>query len=424
MKKISIRGSVFNVLQFLYYSVCLCGLVWQVVEISNNFFQHGVVSDIKIFMPHTIKEDKNLHICFDRRELMNMTVYEQLWNKYHSSVPLSLASDSQRFLFSTYNLTLDEIFRLSLEPYEVFLHLQHGARSYKIKYIHDSKICYEFRNRLLFLFFKSDSVHKSNVSKVWLLLDDTMPKACRTNKHKKYYVTHGKEMAIRMCDNYYDMIKLPSPYPDDCFDYTSIGYVDQDNAIGMCELEYAMTKKFIISYGYCYKESEAKYLPYRMGTLYGQSCSGRYKRVDCRKKYYRMISSSAVLADHNIILVSFSIQIGSDPSFRIESKPRIDNIDYITYICGALGTWFGICALNFNPFPIFFKPNEPIGDNTNAVDHFLVTPSRVKKLEDRLAILSASFQLQLAATSRQVKELSRDVERLNTKDELVMSEIE
>ena len=99
-------------------------------------------------------------------------------------------------------------------------------------------------------------------------------------------------------------------------------------------------------------------------------------------------------ARYNLSAITFLVLgNGNDPSFRIESKPRIDNIDYITYICGALGTWFGICALNFNPFPIFFKPNEPIGDNTNAVNHFLVTPSRVKRLEERLAI----FKLQLCS---------------------------
>lgn len=420
MKKISVRTCVFNLLQFLYYSLCLCGLIWQVVEISNNFFLFGVVSDIKIFMADTIKEDKNLHICFRLPELLNMTVYEQLRKKYHGS----LTSDSQEASFY-WNLMLDEMFRLSLEPDEVFNRII-GTKTWE-SYIHGYNICYEFRGIELGLAFKPDSL---SVSEIEVLLDDALPKACRRARDMKVYeIALGAETSTLLSVNYYDMIKLPSPYLDNCFDYTSIGYVDQHNAIGICRLEYAMTKGFIPNSGYCYKKSEAKYLPYRMYTLDGDNCNSWYQRVDCRMKYFRMVSdrtvdNSSFSTNFNDTEVFFLTETGNDPSFLIESKPRIDNIDYVTYVCGALGTWFGICALNFNPFPILFKPNEPTGDNTNAVDHFLVTPSRVKKLEERLAILSASFQLQLSATSGQLKELSQDFSRLNTKYELAMSEIE
>lgn len=43
----------------------------------------------------------------------------------------------------------------------------------------------------------------------------------------------------------------------------------------------------------------------------------------------------------------------SDPFFVIESKPRIDNIEYITYVLGATGSSFGFSFLMMNPIPYF-----------------------------------------------------------------------
>ena len=37
------------------------------------------------------------------------------------------------------------------------------------------------------------------------------------------------------------------------------------------------------------------------------------------------------------------------------SKPKIDDIDYVTYILGALGSWFGFSFIGINPIPYLLE---------------------------------------------------------------------
>lgn len=38
-----------------------------------------------------------------------------------------------------------------------------------------------------------------------------------------------------------------------------------------------------------------------------------------------------------------------DPSIRVISMPKIDQIDYVTFILGSIGAWLGLSVLNLNP---------------------------------------------------------------------------
>lgn len=50
-----------------------------------------------------------------------------------------------------------------------------------------------------------------------------------------------------------------------------------------------------------------------------------------------------------------SMRHAHQPSFRIASKAKIEDIDLITYILGALGSWIGFSFLGFNPIPFLSK---------------------------------------------------------------------
>ena len=43
---------------------------------------------------------------------------------------------------------------------------------------------------------------------------------------------------------------------------------------------------------------------------------------------------------------------------KIRSQIKIDDVDFVTYIFGALGTWFGFSFLMINPLPLFFTTNK------------------------------------------------------------------
>ena len=62
--------------------------------------------------------------------------------------------------------------------------------------------------------------------------------------------------------------------------------------------------------------------------------------------------------------VTLSSDYGNSPSYVIESKPRIDHVDYVTYILGALGSWLGFSFLAFNPIPYFFNKKGEQGSSS------------------------------------------------------------
>ena len=65
--------------------------------------------------------------------------------------------------------------------------------------------------------------------------------------------------------------------------------------------------------------------------------------------------ASIKINTNNITLL---IVEGNQPSFKIVSKPKIDDIDFITYIFGALGSWFGFSFLACNPIPFILKVQD------------------------------------------------------------------
>lgn len=47
----------------------------------------------------------------------------------------------------------------------------------------------------------------------------------------------------------------------------------------------------------------------------------------------------------------FNVQDDADASYNVKSKPRTDDIDYVTYILGALGSWIGFSLIGINSIP-------------------------------------------------------------------------
>ena len=62
----------FYSLTIIFHSLCLSGLIWQVTQISVNFFEFDVLTDIKIFTPEESEwSEKVAYVCFDDNELIN-----------------------------------------------------------------------------------------------------------------------------------------------------------------------------------------------------------------------------------------------------------------------------------------------------------------------------------------------------------------
>lgn len=88
-------------------------------------------------------------------------------------------------------------------------------------------------------------------------------------------------------------------------------------------------------------------------------CVTMYARDDCNKTtiftQVETLSTPVLVKLPNLL---FSKQPDYDPSFVLESKPRIDDIDFVTYILGALGSWLGFSFLGVNPIPYLLRTED------------------------------------------------------------------
>ena len=54
------------------------------------------------------------------------------------------------------------------------------------------------------------------------------------------------------------------------------------------------------------------------------------------------------------------------PSIDIVSKPQLDKIEYLTFICGAIGTWLGISFMDLNAIHFLFRVKQDGDEKTNV----------------------------------------------------------
>ena len=93
MAKKVVSKRTFQTCNFLFYSLCLAGLIWQLVQISINFFQFDVVKDINVKMPEEIGDKGlGLNVCLDSVYVLDNDSFieylkENAESRYHVSEP-------------------------------------------------------------------------------------------------------------------------------------------------------------------------------------------------------------------------------------------------------------------------------------------------------------------------------------------------
>lgn len=76
MHKIFVSKSILSIYSFSYKALCLCGLIWQVSEISINYFKFDVLKDINVIMPEeAFASERVLNVCFGCHQMLNSDRY-------------------------------------------------------------------------------------------------------------------------------------------------------------------------------------------------------------------------------------------------------------------------------------------------------------------------------------------------------------
>ena len=77
LEKLQVRKSFYLTFQLIYVLICLIGLLIQIVEISLNYFQYQVVSNVEVIIPGR-EERKALNLCFQTWQFMDETKYQNI----------------------------------------------------------------------------------------------------------------------------------------------------------------------------------------------------------------------------------------------------------------------------------------------------------------------------------------------------------
>lgn len=418
----SVSKLTFYFWTLIFHSLCLSGLIWQVTQISINFFKYEVLKDINVIMPEeSRKKEKVAYVCFKNYEIIDkFKLRWELRDSYNmSGDEISTTFRKPQFLKLTVNgLSLKSRFKVTKMQHVV---IEGGTFRQDLgasEFIISDKYCYKIdivaskvplnidKKKIL----DNVSSYDIEVSRPGIPFD---MKKLITVVPERYKEKRNSRINIKSLS--YSIYKLQHPYTDDCYDYKILGFTDRLDAIADCIT--AQAPKFFRNPNYV---SSTKVFN---RSTYGSSsseimldngwdhdeCYDNNYRLDCTKHHYLThvaipISEPSITTENETHLY---IEDDTDASYDVISKPRIDDIDYVTYILGALGSWIGFSFVGINPIPYFIKiqGNEVAPDNLNDE-----RDDRIKKLENA-SVQSKNESIQLRHESMLMKQHIISVER-------------
>lgn len=338
----------------IYHSLCISGLIWQITQISMNYFLFDVNKDINVLMSYQYDQlmNRSYYICFYNDQIMDYDMYVDIMKRKGYERKKIYRNDIE------YQLTFGERFDMTYEPEFI-------SRKYKlIEFIRDTHYCYTNNDSMLGFIRVSDhhinyemdnSYVLNSVDEIFVFVGNLYPKLDIQTFHSLKNVRNISTVSIS--SYFYNISRLQWPYVDDCFDYLSASIVDRNEYEVKCTEN--MTKKSyknrMIS-----KRDKHKY----SNETYDYDNSERCPSIPTECKSLTIFNNLLIEknriktqanVDFDSIEIFFKPKASNDPSFEITSKPRIDNIEYITYIFGAVGSWLGFSFLGLNPVPLLIK---------------------------------------------------------------------
>lgn len=403
MLRRSVTRRTYHAANIIFHSLCLSGLIWQVTQISTNFFRFDVIRDIKVIMPEQINNSGiALNICFEnsqvvtedavmaagniyevnREELIIKMSANQRFNSTPGSGPLFPSSNEvERFLFGTkFCYQVKNVTNVVAEG-----HLLGKVKATSLS--RGEKLPSFDHNRL-----------------VTVILD-----LVRSNSRfdVKYHV--------------HSFNRLKWPYTDNCADYI----VSQIQAIVHCINLISLNKTNTL-YQYKVVRSKSRHIDRVIDTAeveeHERICTNKFPQLDCIQNVY-LTSSTAKSETTKVWLgkIKFFTGDDSDPSYWIQSKPRIDNIDFVTYILGSLGAWIGFSFIVINPVPYFLHVEET-RDKHGSKDELRFTKLKnelfiqcimLRNVEKRTADAFTEQKTRADRCEMLVTSLVQDIQKLN-----------
>lgn len=396
MAKVIVTKCSYYILQSIFYTFILSGLIWQVTQISVNFFKFEIVSDIKIMMPEKENLTKYFNLCFENYKVIDYDRYEKYCKSRHMTPNESNFNDETP-VKDRFNLTQH---RGPYFTYDV------------IRYFRSSFICYHGN------ITGSEAVlYKSqlpNVTAIGLFFSQVYPVIDFERLQFFSGTNQMTKSSVKILhSNVYTMKRLKFPYPDACIKHEYSKVISHAE----CLNEKTMTISGKLSRASNIAENED--INFSNMTIisspkkiHDMKCNEILLYPDCHENsIFTYFKPGLALVDTNETKLVLKGSESLLPSFLIESKPRIDNIDYVTYIFGALGTWVGFCFLQLNPIGIFFQ-RQDIAVSRHDTNNLAVTRNRMIMFEIAAKLRYSKYDHDIGESKQDIVTLKRKLNEI------------
>lgn len=317
--------------------------------ISISFFKYDVVSDIKVIMPENDTYERYLDFCYLTSSVIVYPKYVKLFQKYN----MNMSMKDERYYkqsFIVSNLTLEEQFDVTMK--DGIVHERHSS----IRFLYGDYICHHIKSQHYRHFLKTKHLNQ-NTSFIFIMLSKELP---NIDINRLLALSHEKNISsyVNIAPYSFYGKRLRAPYADQCIDFKALNFSGNKEAISSCIEEEKVSVFRIVS------ENENYLLKYRRKNISVYRDCVKYNKIECNSHdiFTLLVSKGSDQTNDNILRYHISIRLANQPSFIIVSKPKIEYVDLITYILGALGSWIGFSFININPIPFIMKVEDGAND--------------------------------------------------------------
>ena len=253
----------FYILQLIFHSLCLSGLIWQVTQISINLFKYDVIKDINVKTPEEVKGDrKTAYVCFYNPEIFDRT-------------------KSAKLNSDIFYLPVGEKFEITMSVNETFIR-ESGTINPPLtgELVTISMYCYQFKIEVYGQLMFSKELNE-NVDHFLIALGDSDYPFNRNRliETKIDFEDSGQEFLTK--SNSFKIIKMKSPYRDNCVNYPEIGLKDMIDAYANCQSNstHLSVQKVIWRH-------EFNYYNYHLSWDDENNCKPSSFKVDCNLRLF------------------------------------------------------------------------------------------------------------------------------------------
>ena len=430
-----------NKCSIMIFIVCFIGLIAQINDIGQRFFEYKTRTSIEMKIPDKISVP-SLSVCWAVSESVNIVKMSKDFNLPHLKTHRNFwkHSDWNPFYQLLDSLTVRQLFKYSPETHEILrkdvgcmirFPSEHALRSpnpdgkhcldhFKItKYFHRGLICFKFIPNfspsdglnlneytlspnspgLIYKFYFNKEVfgdvhyftsyaHSFNTSHFHDSLFSSMKFFSRNSNSSSDSFAN-----IDVTYNQLTLSRMKSPYDTDCIDYYPHAsgmefFLENVKNETLKEIDRVITQPHI------YREHlENKFLS--TSELRNQSISGKLNAIidqhklqhsDCDVMYY--LSKMDVTKGRR---VSIGINWPQDSEIIIKHVPQQELTDLILYVCSSFGIWFGLSVMTLFRYLqrlISFAKDKTANNELSMVkESRFHDAQRIKALELRLQML-------------------------------------